>query len=128
MDETWRSTAHEKIQKIATGIAEGMGGSCEINIAKGYPVLFNDEEVTIKAKEFAVELHGPEQVIDLDLRMTAEDFAYFSQQYPATMFRLGVAGDFPLAQLHNPRFMVDEKAIKTGVETLSWLTYKFLTQ
>ncbi len=128
MDEAWRATAHEKIKKIAAGIAEGMGGSCDVNIAKGYPVLFNDEEVTHKAKDFAIDLHGADQVIDLDIRMTAEDFAYFSQQYPATMYRLGVAGDFPQAQLHNPHFMVDEKALKTGVETLSWLAYKFLTQ
>ena len=42
MDEKWRSEAHIKIKKMAEGIAESMGGSCEFNIVKGYPFLINE--------------------------------------------------------------------------------------
>ena len=39
MDEKWRNEAHIKMKKMAEGIAESMGGSCEFNIVRGYPFL-----------------------------------------------------------------------------------------
>ena len=67
-----------------------MGGSCEVEIRHGYPVLFNNEEITAIARKKAVELLGPERVEDMEIRMTAEDFAWFTQSVPGMMYRLGV--------------------------------------
>lgn len=128
MDETWRNRAHISMKKMAETIAEGMGGSCDFRIEKGYPFLVNHEASTIQAKAYAEEFLGKENVLDLELRMTAEDFAYYSQEFPSVFYRLGVKPptvDQP-AGLHSPFFIADEEALKTGMATMTWLALKFL--
>ncbi len=128
MDETWRNEAHEMIIRIAEGLANTMGGSCEINIMKGYPVLENNPKVTALAGDYARELLGPAKVEQLKIRMTAEDFAWFTQKYPSLMYRLGVRkpGAAKSFSLHTPDFVVDESALKTGISTMAWLAMRFL--
>lgn len=122
MDEEWRATAHEKITAIAEQTAIAMGGKCEVEIRKGYPFLVNDEKLTSKAQEAAEQFLGKENVVDLDLRMTAEDFAYYSQEMPACFYRLGTAfKDSPNSGLHTPTFNIDEAAIETSIGLMSWL-------
>ncbi len=128
MDEKWRYEAHQKITKIATTLAESMGATCEVVIEVGYPCLVNDAHITQEASELAAEILGKDQVVELDLRMTSEDFAFFSQQYPATFYRLGIStADGVLASpLHSPTFNVDEKALETGMATMAYLAIGFL--
>lgn len=124
MNEKWRTDAHIKMKKMAEQIAEGMGGSCEFNIHKGYPFLVNDEELTNNAKQYAKEYLGEENVVDLELRMTAEDFAYYSQKAPSCFYRLGVKNDknTTVTGLHTSTFNIDEEAIETSIGLMSWLT------
>jgi amidohydrolase len=128
MDEEWRNEAHGKINRIATTVAEGMGASCRVEIKKGYPFLVNHPELTEKARTSAIEILGNENVEKLDIRMTAEDFAYFSQRYPSMMYRLGVMkkGEKESPGLHTPVFDVDEHALRTGMETMSWIALSLL--
>lgn len=130
MDENWRKEAHIKITSIAQSIAKGMGAECEVDIRIGYPYLVNDEGVTGKAMKFAREYLGEEHVIELDLRMTAEDFAYYTQKFPSTFYRLGTTdkeGEFR-HPLHSPQFNIDEEALKTGMGAMAWLALGFLSE
>ncbi len=123
MDEEWRAEAHVKMKKLAEKIADGMGGKCELEIRKGYPFLVNDEEVTNRAKSAAIDFLGEANVIDLNLRMTAEDFAYFSQAAPACFYRLGIKNDAQGINhgLHTSKFNIDENAIETSIGLMAWL-------
>jgi amidohydrolase len=125
-DEKWRAEAHQKITKMATSIAEGMGGQCEVFIDKGYPFLVNDEAVTAEARQFAVEYLGEENVVDLDLRMTAEDFAYFSQRIPSCFYRLGIRNESRgiVHNLHTDQFDVDETSLETGAGLMAWMAVR----
>ena len=129
MDEEWRSEAHGRMIKMARSIAESMGASCDFRIVEGYPVLNNDPGITARSLEYAADYLGEENVEELDIRMTAEDFAFFAQKYPSVMYRLGVRspGQAQPRELHTPQFDVDEEAIKTGMGTLAWLALSFLT-
>ena len=49
----------------------------------------------------------------------AEDFAFFLQDVPGTMFRLGVAGDQGCAPLHSGYFALDERSLELGIKILS---------
>ena len=123
-DEKWRYKAHDTIRQIAKGVAESMGGSVDVNIMVGYPFLINDEELTASRKKKAEDYLGKENVVDLSLRMTAEDFAYYGQQIPGCFYRLGTASPdgsnaYPL---HNSRFNVDEKSIEVGMGMMAWLS------
>ncbi|MBT4775418.1 MAG: amidohydrolase [Crocinitomicaceae bacterium] len=126
-DESWRSEAHEKMIKMASSIAESMGGSCEFEVRKGYPYLVNDEAVTAQTKKSAIAYLGKENVVDLDLRMTAEDFAYYSQIMPGCFYRLGTATPgMQTSGLHTSTFNPDERAIEQGMGLMSWLAIEQL--
>jgi amidohydrolase len=123
MDEEWRAAAHVKMKKMAESIAESMGGSCDFVIAKGYPYLVNDESTTDNAKNVAIEYLGKENVVDLDLRMTAEDFSYYSQVAPACFYRLGTKNDSKEINsgLHTSKFNIDEEALETSIGLMTWI-------
>lgn len=127
-DETWRADAHRKITLMATSIAVGMGGTCEVFIDKGYPFLVNDDKVTADARRFAVEYLGPENVVDLDMRMTAEDFAYYSQLVPSCFYRLGIRNESLgiVHNLHTPKFNIDETSLGIGAGLMAWMAVRGL--
>ena len=130
MNEEWRTVAYQKMIKMAESIAESMGGECIFRIEKGYPFLVNDDKVTEQAKAAAIEFLGSENVIDLDLRMTAEDFAYYSQIKPACFYRLGIKNkvDDVASGLHTSTFNIDESAIETSIGLMSWIAIKELAR
>ena len=118
-DEAWRLECHEKIRKISCGIAESMGGECDLFIDYGYPYVYNDEDCTQQVYDNASAFLGKENVEWLDMRMTAEDFAFFAQKIPACYFRVGIhIPDTPFCNLHRPNLMVDERSIElaSGLE------------
>lgn len=125
-DEKWRAEAHHKITLMATSIAEGMGGDCDVFIDKGYPFMVNDDKVTADARRFAVEYLGSDNVVDLDMRMTAEDFAYYSQLVPSCFYRLGIRNENNgiVHNLHTSGFDVDETSLETGAGLMAWLAVK----
>jgi amidohydrolase len=128
MNERWRKEAHQLIAQVAGGIASSMGGSAGVEIKHGYPVLKNHDGITRLATGLATELLGPEQVEPMDIRMTAEDFAWFTQEIPGMMYRLGVRapGSADVFPLHTSGFRVDEASIRTGISVLSYLSIEML--
>jgi amidohydrolase len=123
LDEKWRLEAHDKMIKMATMIAESMGGKCEFEVRKGYPFLHNDEILTNKAKQHAIEFLGKENVVDLDIWMAAEDFAYYSQMIPSCFYRLGTRNDEKgiVSSVHTPTFDIDENALEIGSGLMAYL-------
>lgn len=123
LDEKWRIEAHDKMVKMATMIAESMGGKCEFEVRKGYPFLHNNEALTEKAKQHAIAFLGTENVIDLDIWMAAEDFAYYSQIIPACFYRLGTRNEEKgiVSSVHTPTFDIDENALEIGSGLMAYL-------
>jgi len=128
MDEAWRKKAHKKMKKLAEGMAKAMGAICEFNIVKGYPYLVNNEELTLRTKQWAQEFLGKKNVIDLPIRMTAEDFSYFSQEMPACFYRLGTGNKKRgiTSNIHTNTFDVDESALELSIGLMAWLAIKEL--
>jgi len=116
MDEPWRDQAHALIREIASGTASAMGAVCDVEIDRGYPMLFNHPETTALARSTAEAYLGPQQVVDLDLWMAAEDFAFYAQQIPATFYRLGTRNEAKgwVSSVHTSTFDVDESALPLG--------------
>ncbi len=128
MHEKWRNEAHRRMKKIAESIAKGYGGACDFHVMRGYPVLFNHEGLTAKAKTWAIEYLGKDKVVDLPLRMTAEDFAYYSQVMPACFYRLGTGNPAQniTSPVHTSTFDIDEAALETGVGLMAWFALRGL--
>lgn len=128
LNEEWRKEAKRLMKKMAEGIAESMGGSCEFNIMNGYPYLINEEKVTANARAFAEDYLGKENVLDLDIWMAAEDFAYYSQITDACFYRLGTGNKVKdtCYSVHTPNFDIDEDALKISTGLMAYMALKQL--
>lgn len=128
LDETWREEAKNHIKRIITQTCGAYGCTAEINIPEGYPCVINDEKITQEATLYAQNFAGNENVKQFELRMTSEDFGFFSQKYPSCFYRFGVKrrDNSNISGLHTPTFEIDEEALKTGTGGLAWIAYNFL--
>ncbi|WP_448518410.1 M20 metallopeptidase family protein [Rhodoflexus sp.] len=128
MNEEWREEAHRRIYKFATELVGSMGGVCEIEIRKGYPYLTNDPELTARMRKVAKDYVGAANVIDLDLWMAGEDFAYYAQEIPGCFYRLGTRNEARgiVSEVHTPTFDIDESALAIGCGLMSWLALEEL--
>jgi len=127
-DEAWRKKAHKIMKSTAENLAASMGGSCEFKIAKGYPFLLNNEELTNEIHHEAKAYMGKENAVSLPIRMTAEDFAFYSHQIPACFFRLGTGNKKKriTSNVHEDTFNIDEDALRHSIGLTSWLTIQAL--
>ncbi len=123
LNEDWRAKAHEKMLQIAHGIVEGMGGELDFEIRKGYPFLKNDPELTGRSQQAAIDYLGAENVLDLDIWMAAEDFAYYSQEINGCFYRLGTRNEARgiTSGVHTPTFDIEEDALEIGAGLMAWL-------
>lgn len=129
-DETWRKSISEKIIHMASSIATAMGGSCDVRISHGYPFLENDALLTSRIRNWATDYLGEKNVIDLDARMTSEDFAYFANEVPSSFYRLGIRNEAKgiISNLHTSTFDVDEQCLVTGMGLMAWIAVNRLNQ
>jgi amidohydrolase len=128
MDEDWRAEGLQKMEKMAVGMAEAMGAECVFYVEKGYPFLKNNPEVTKRARKGAAEYVGAENIVDLDLWMGGEDFAYYSQKADACFYRLGTRNEEKgiVSGVHTPTFDIDENALEIGPGLMAYLAIKEL--
>ncbi len=122
-DENWRKEGLKRIKKLIEGMARSMGGDAEITIRKGYPFLVNEEGLTEKCRKYAQEFLGIENVKELPMRLTSEDFAFYTHIIPGCFYRLGTdneEGDYS-HQVHSGQFNIDEEALQTGAGLMAWL-------
>lgn len=129
MDEVWRTKAHHHMTTIAKGLVEGMGGTVDFEVRKGYPFLKNAEALTSRAEEAAIEYLGAENVLPLDIWMAAEDFSYYTQEIDGCFYRLGTRNESKgiVSGVHTPTFDIDEDALEIGAGLMAWIAINELT-
>ena len=116
-----QSRMPELISRTAKGIAEALGGTCDVEYVKGYPPLVNDANLAGIAAESVRKVCSDEAVIIADEPdLAAEDFAFFARERPAFMAWLGCrpssvdVNEAP--KLHNTKFCPDEECFKYGID------------
>ena len=120
MNENWRKEAWELIKNHVENTAKAFGGTVDIEISKGYPYLENNPVITSKLRTKAISLLGSESVEELPIRMTSEDFAFYSQEIPVCFFRLGVRNESKgiIHGVHTSKFDIDPEALKIGMQVI----------
>jgi amidohydrolase len=120
MDEDWRSKALELIKSQVESIATTFGGTAVVEISKGYPCLYNNEVLTKELKIKSEVFLGSKNVEELPIRLTSEDFAFYSQEIPVCFVRLGVGNNEKgiTFGVHHPRFDIDKNALVTGMQVI----------
>jgi amidohydrolase len=126
MDEKWRYKAHELIKKQTVELVAAMGAEADILVDVGYPFVDNEPKLTEAAWQLANDYWGKENIEETELRMGAEDFGYYTHVVPGCFYRLGVRNEAQevIHNVHTPKFNVDERAIKNGIEMMAWLGAK----
>ena len=123
MNEDWRSKAHQLIERMAKELVTSMGGEIFVNIDKGYPAVYNNEQLNEQAKRLAEQFMGKENISETEMRMGAEDFGYYSHLIPGCFYRLGTGNKKKgiIAGVHTPHFNIDENAIQIGTGMMAWI-------
>lgn len=123
VDSKMRKDSHVRISEKVKYIESKYSLEIELKINKGYPFLENDIHLTQNCMQFAKEYLGEENVVELPVRMTSEDFAYFTKERPSCFYRLGTRNEKKgiVHGLHTSRFDIDEDAIKLSIGLMSFL-------
>jgi len=82
--------------------------------------VFNNEKLCEQIISCFEQNFKPEQIVKLPIRMTTDDFAYFSQKVPSCYFRIGVGNpnDKNVKQLHTPDFDINQDSYVYGIKAL----------
>lgn len=122
-NEDTRTTLHQALAEHAAAFVSQHGGQLEFRIVKGSPVVKNDPELTARIRAKAEAFLGADKVVEMPIRMGAEDFAYYTQVMPGCFYRLGT-GDpgkaGTTAGLHRAEFDVDDDALAIGAGLMAY--------
>ena len=125
-----RRDIHERIRKTATMIAQSGGAGAEVTIDPGYPVTFNDPNLTGRMAPVLEAVVGKGHAVTTPPSTGAEDFSYYQQQIPGLYFFIGVtprsADPQKAPMLHSPRFYADETALVIGIRALAHVTIAYM--
>ena len=117
-----RDLAERRISEIATAVAQGLGGSAEIEYQRGYPATVNTEKEARFAAQVGEREFGAGNVItDHEPTMGGEDFSYMLQARPGAYVFLGQGGAALGCLLHNPGYDFNDEVIPLGAGYLAAL-------
>ena len=121
-----RKSVKNKIKEICAEVGSSFNVGTDLFIEEGYPVLINDVSLANSLKNKAIDFMGEDKVKDIPQLMTAEDFAWYSHQTKACMYRIGTSNveKSIVSKQHTPTFDIDEDALEIGVGLMAWLAVK----
>jgi amidohydrolase/hippurate hydrolase len=127
MNEELRSLLHERFERVIRQVADAFDVEADVEILTGYPVLYNDPDMTDLAWEAGKEFLGDDRVNRSEPLMTAEDFAYYLRECPGSFWQIGtgVKNSGTGNHLHSSTFDPDEQALETGMGMMSYLALRF---
>ncbi len=117
--EAWRQ-APELVTQLIRDVVAPTGAHVEVAYHRGVPPVINDRMAAAVIAGAAGAALGPERVVEAEISMGGEDFAFYLDQVPGAMIRLGtgVPGSDEKHDLHQGDFDVDERCIGYGVRVM----------
>jgi amidohydrolase len=129
LTEENRQKVIDRLHEITDGIGKTFNIDCKFNIIKGVPPLENDNEVAEFLYAVSEDVLGKGNVSYRPPGMGAEDFAYFTEERPSAIMRLGCSNrELDLERsLHSPWFDIDEKVLEVGVAVFTEAVVRYLS-
>ena len=125
LDTAMQKIVHEKIKLTAEKIAESSGATAEVEITIGYPVTFNNPQLTAKMLPSLEKVAGEDNVRVVKASTGAEDFSFYAKKVPGLFFFLGGKPKnietIDASQHHTPDFYIDESGFILGMKALAQL-------
>ena len=96
------------------------GAEVEVGYHRGVPPVINDRMAAAVIAGAAGAALGADRVVEAEISMGGEDFAFYLDHVPGAMIRLGtgVPGSDVRHDLHQGDFDVDESCIGYGVRVM----------
>ena len=117
-----QTLAEQRIRDIAAAVAQGLGGSAEVEYIRGYPATVNTAREADFAARVGERIFGEANVVrEFDATMGGEDFAYMLQARPGAYVLLGQGGGPSGCYLHNPNYDFNDDVIPLGAGFLAAL-------
>jgi amidohydrolase len=112
--DLWR-TMPKLLEGVVTDLIRPLGATAEIEYHRGSPPVVNHDVVTGVVAQAAVAALGGDGVKPTHQSLGSEDFAWYLEQVPGALLRLGSGLADRKVDLHSATFDVDERAIETGI-------------
>lgn len=118
------------VRRTVGGICKAHGANFDIVEHSAYPILINDAATNARYAKVFETLFGRKKTRAAEPVLGGEDFAFYAQMVPGSMFRLGIrnkslGADQPW---HSSKFIVDEEAIYYGTALLAGATLSYLDE
>ncbi len=130
LDYAMQKKLNDEMKRRVPAIAEAFGAKATIEIAKGYPITYNNVKLTAEMLPSLEKSAGKENVHLINAITGAEDFSYFQKEVPGLYFFLGGkpidVKPEDAASHHTPDFFIDESGLKLGVQTFVNLTLDYM--
>jgi amidohydrolase len=127
LDEEMRQLIFKRLETVVQNTAESNGAVAELTINKGYPITYNDPELTTQMLSTLEETAGKENVKLINAITGAEDFSFFQNEIPGLYFFVGgKAPDREASGHHTPDFYIDESGLKLGVRAMANLVIDYM--
>jgi len=126
LDEDMRQLIFKRLETIVQNTAESNGAEATLTIHKGYPITYNDPDLTAMMAPTLDEVTNGNAIV-MDAITGAEDFSFFQKEIPGLYFFVGAkVPDREPAGHHTPDFMLDERGMKVGVRAMSNLVIDYM--
>lgn len=132
LDAGMREQIHERVTRTAERIAESAGARATVTIRKGYPITYNDPDLTAAMRPTLERVVGADAVLEFPASLGAEDFSFYQQKIPGVFYWLGgrpvSVKEEDAPSNHSPKFFIDESSLSVGVRTLAGMAVDYLTR
>ena len=103
------------VERLVAEILAPLDTAAKVEYERGAPPVSNDAGVIATVERAAASVLGPDGVLPTGQSLGAEDFAWFLEDIPGALIRLGAALPDRRVDLHSASFDIDESAIETGI-------------
>lgn len=119
--KTTRDLFHRRVKELSTAVGQGLKATVTVEITPGIIPTEVDKRWVDHVRRACRDVASVDRVVDLaSPAMGGEDYAYFLEKAPGTLFRLGCrTPDGPHCPTHSVNFYADDRAIAIGVEVLA---------
>jgi metal-dependent amidase/aminoacylase/carboxypeptidase family protein len=120
---------HKRIRELVENTAASLGATANVELQVLYPVTVNDASICDLMLPSLERAAGEKGVRKINPVMGSEDFSFFLNEIPGMFFFLGIGPeDIPKQEVeynHSPRFILDERGLKTGIRAFSYLVLDY---
>jgi amidohydrolase len=117
--EAWRE-APQLVTSLIKDVVSATDATVEVKYTRGVPPVINDRLATAVIAGAAGAALGADRVVEAEISMGGEDFAFYLDHVPGAMIRLGtgIPGSDVRMDIHQSGFDIDERAIGYGVRVM----------